>query len=98
VGDHVHLLIGLKSTHCLADFVRDLKKSATVWVHETIPSGERFAWQNGYAAFTVSATSRNGVRDYIGNQEEHHRTKSFREECVALIEKAGISYDPKYFD
>ena len=57
-----------------------------------------FAWQEGYAAFTVSATSRDAVRHYIANQEAHHRAKSFREELVELLNKAGIEYDPKYLD
>jgi REP element-mobilizing transposase RayT len=97
VADHVHLLIGLKATHCLADVLRELKKASSVWVHEEI--GLRsFAWQEGYAAFTVSATSRDAVRHYIASQEEHHRVKSFREELVEMLNKAGIEYDPKYLD
>ncbi len=98
LADHVHLLVGLKSTHCLSDFVRDLKKAATAWMQETVPNGKRLAWQNGYAAFTVSATSCAAVREYIANQEEHHRTRSFREECIAMFEKAGIAYDPRYLE
>lgn len=98
VADHVHLLVGLKSTHCLADFVRELKKASTGWVHETIERGGKFAWQNGYAAFTVSATSREAVREYIAGQEEHHRVKSFREEYVAMLQKAGIAYDPQFLE
>jgi putative transposase len=97
VADHVHLLVGLKATHCLADVVRELKKASSVWVHETIRVA-MFAWQDGYAAFTVSATSREGVKGYIANQEQHHRRKSFREELVELLDKAGIAYDPKYLD
>jgi putative transposase len=97
VADHVHLLVGLKATHCLADVLRELKKASSAWVHEEI--GLRaFAWQEGYAAFTVSATSRDAVRHYIVNQEEHHRVKSFREELVEMLNKAGIEYDPKYLD
>ena len=97
VADHVHLLVGLKATHCLADVVRELKKASSVWVHQEV--GLRsFAWQDGYAAFTVSATARDAVQQYIANQEEHHRTKSFREELVAMLGKAGIEYDPKYLD
>jgi putative transposase len=97
VADHVHLLIGLKATHCLCDVLRELKKASSVWVHENInlPS---FAWQEGYAAFTVSATARESVRSYIANQEEHHRIKSFREELIGMLHKAGIEYDPKYLD
>lgn len=68
-----------------------------MWVHEQI--GElAFAWQEGYAAFTVSATARPGVRQYIANQEEHHRVKSYREELIEMLHKAGIEYDPKYLD
>lgn len=97
VADHVHLLVGLKATHCLADVLRELKKASSVWVHEEIglPS---FAWQEGYAAFTVSPTARNAVQRYIGKQEEHHRTRSCREELVELLAKAGIEYDPRYLD
>lgn len=97
VADHVHLLVGLKATHCLADVMRELNKSSSAWVHEQmgVPT---FAWQEGYAAFTVSATSRDAVRHYIANQEEHHRVKSFREEVVEMLNKAGIEYDPLYLD
>lgn len=98
VADHVHLLVGLKSTHCLADFMRDLKKSATNWVHESIENGGKFAWQNGYAVFSVSATSRQAVRESIARQEEHHRVKSFREEWIAMLNRAGIDYDPRFLD
>jgi putative transposase len=97
VADHVHLLIGLKATHCLADFLRELKKAASVWVHEEIGL-TGFAWQEGYAAFTVSATARQAVQKYIANQAEHHRVKSFREELTDMLDKAGIAYDPKYLD
>jgi REP element-mobilizing transposase RayT len=97
VADHVHLLVGLNATHRLADFVRELKKASSVWVHDELklPS---FAWQEGYAAFTVSATARDAVRDYIAHQEEHHRGKTFREELVGMLERAGVEYDARYLD
>ena len=53
---------------------------------------------SAYAAFTVSATSRQAVERYIDSQEEHHRVKSFREELIEMLDKAGIEYDPKYLD
>jgi len=96
-ADHVHLLVGLKATHCLADVLREVKKASSLWIHEHIRL-RSFAWQEGYAAFTVSPTSRNAVQEYIANQEEHHRTKSFREELVEMLEKAGIGYDAKFLD
>jgi putative transposase len=97
VADHVHLLVGLKATHCLADVMRELKKASSVWVHEEI-GDKSFAWQDGYAAFTVSAPSREAIREYISDQEEHHRVKSFREELIAMLGRAGVEYDPRYLD
>ena len=97
VSDHVHLLVGLKATHCLSDFMRDLKKRSSVWVHDEmhVPT---FAWQEGYAAFTVSATERHGLSNYILKQEEHHRQQSSRDELIELLKVAEIEYDPQYFD
>jgi REP element-mobilizing transposase RayT len=97
ISDHVHLLVGLKATHCLCDVLRELKKASSVWVHDEIGM-KSFAWRDGYAAFSVSATAIESVRSYIAHQEEHHRKKSFREEFLEMLEKAGIQYDPKYVD
>ena len=96
-ADHVHLLVGLKSTHCLADFMRELKKATSIWVHEEI-GVSAFGWQEGYGAFTVGPNARAQVRSYIANQEEHHRTRTFREELIDLLERAGVGYDPTYLD
>jgi REP element-mobilizing transposase RayT len=95
VEDHVHLLIGFKATHCLADFMRELKKASSSWVknEQRISS---FAWQEGYSAFSVSPTARVGVKRYIENQEEHHRRKSHKEELMELLKKAGVEFDPKH--
>jgi REP element-mobilizing transposase RayT len=97
VADHVHLLLGLTATHCLADFMRDVKRSATVWVHEVI-GDKAFAWQAGYPAFTVGVGARDSVKRYIANQESHHRVRSFREELIDLLERAEIKYDERYLD
>lgn len=97
IADHVHLLVGLKPTHCLADFIRDLKKDSTRWVKETL-GHRQFAWQEGYAAFTVSATALESVRGYVLNQEEHHRVPTFREELIEMLQRAGIAYDERYLD
>lgn len=97
VGDHVHLLLALKPTHCLSDFMRELKKSSSAWISETIPLPS-FRWQEGYAAFTVSASARESVRQYIAGQEEHHRHKTFRDELIGFLQKSGIDYDDRYLD
>ncbi len=97
VEDHVHLLVGLRTTHTLADVVREVKKAATNWVHDE--GLERaFAWQEGYAAFTVSPSVRGQVKGYIARQEQHHRRTTYIEELKLLLEKAEIQYDPKYLE
>ncbi len=94
VEDHVHALIGLKTTHCIADFSRELKKATSVWAAE---NHERdFAWQEGCAIFSVSVSVMETVSHYIERQEEHHRKISFADELKQLLEKHGVKYDPKY--
>src|SRR6266446_3364975 len=95
VSDHVHLLIGLRATHCLADVLRELKAVSSRWVHDEI--GMRsFAWQEGYAAFTVSASQREAVRHYIEQQAEHHRTCTFRDEYLELLRRSEVEFDERY--
>ena len=97
MADHVHLVVGLKATHCLADFMRELKKASSAWVRDEI--GMRtFTWQEGYAAFTVSPSARPEVQSYIARQEVHHRNRTFREELVEMLERAGVEYAPRYLD
>ena len=97
IEDHVHLLVGLKATHRLSDFMRELKKSSSEWVHDVIHE-DRFQWQEGYAAFSVSPNARSGVKNYIGRQREHHSQLSFEEELIGLLEKAGIEFERRYLE
>jgi putative transposase len=96
VADHVHLLVSLKPTHCLSDFMRELKKSSSSWIRES--RAPAFHWQEGYSAFTVSASARDAVKDYIAGQEQHHRSKSFREELIDFLEKSGVAFEERYLD
>jgi REP element-mobilizing transposase RayT len=94
VADHVHLLVGLRSTHRLADFMQELKKAASAWAKEN--HEPEFGWQDGYAAFTVSHTHVGLVKDYILGQENHHRQAEFVEELKRLLERHGVEYKPEY--
>ena len=97
VADHVHILAGLRSTHCLADTVREIKKASSHWAKEDVGLSQ-FAWQSGYSGFTVSQGLLDTVRQYIRRQEEHHRVTTFREELISLLQEEGIEYDPRYLD
>ena len=94
VEDHVHLLVSLRPANCLADVMRDLKKGSSNWVKDNL--NRRFAWQEGYAAFTVSPGATGSVRNYIAGQESHHAKSSFSDELKDLLHRAGIAYDEKY--
>ena len=77
--------------------MRDLKKATSLWAAESSRE-PRFRWQEGYAAFTVSASGLPAVRRYIAEQEEHHRKKTFREELIEFLQRSGVEYDERYLD
>ncbi len=93
--DHVHLLIGLRATHTLSEVVRDIKHSSSQWVHETLKE-HGFAWQDGYGAFTVSASQIATVKEYIGRQVEHHRKLTFQDEYRSFLQQSGVDYDERF--
>lgn len=95
VSDHVHMLVGLKATHTLADVLREIKSVSSGWVHDDVGM-KSFAWQEGYGAFTVSASQLEIVRTYIEQQAEHHRTRTFREEYIELLQRSGMKFDERY--
>lgn len=95
VADHVHILAGIKTTHAVADLVRETKKASTDWIRNEI--GVRgFHWQAGYAALSVGETEH--VIAYIHSQEAHHRKVSSANDLRALLEEAGLEIDPRYFE
>lgn len=94
--NHAHLLFSMAKQASISELVRDLKSNSSGWIHREFPSSREFAWQVGYAAFSVSYSALDDVKKYIENQKEHHRTRTFQEEFLAFLEKHHIEYDPKY--
>jgi putative transposase len=95
IADHVHIAVGLKATHCVADILQDLKANSSGWVHREIGC-RLFGWQEGYGAFTVSPSNLNKVKKYILGQKEHHAKKTFQEEYRELLLQSGIEFDERY--
>ena len=93
VEDHLHLLIQIPPVLTLSKAVATIKANSSRWASE---EGHKFAWQQGYAAFSVSASVIPFVIRYIQSQEEHHKKMDFDAEFVALLKKHGIAFDPKY--
>lgn len=94
--DHIHLLAILPPTKAFSDVIRNIKGSSSKWVNELPHPPGRFEWQKGYGGFTVSYSQIEGVRKYIQNQKEHHRTKTFEEEYVKFLEVHNIAFERKY--
>jgi len=83
VEDHVHLVVGLPPTLTVSRALQLIKGGSSKWIHETFPALAGFEWQDGYGAFTVSKSQLPEVVDYVGNQREHHRVRTFQEEYRA---------------
>jgi REP-associated tyrosine transposase len=94
VEDHAHVLLVLAATIPLAKAIQILKSCSSKWINET--AIKDFSWQEGYGAFSVSASQTEGVIRYIENQNTHHAKRSFEEEFVALLKKYGVEYDPEH--
>jgi REP element-mobilizing transposase RayT len=93
VEDHIHILLELPPTLAVSAAVRTIKSNSSKWVNEL---GRRFAWQKGYAAFSVSASNIAAVERYVRSQEQHHRKMTFEDEFIGFLKKHGIAFDPKY--
>jgi putative transposase len=94
--DHVHLLVSLGRESSLSELLRELKANSSRWIHETFPDQKSFAWQSGYAAFSVSHSRLPDVRTYIENQAEHHRVRTFQEEFLELLRRHDLTFDERY--
>jgi len=94
--NHVHILFDIRQVECVADCMEVVKSVSSGWIHDTFPELRDFAWQEGYGAFSVSASSIRRVKDYILGQAQHHQDRSFEDEFKALLKRHGIEYDERY--
>jgi hypothetical protein len=90
------MLVSLPSTISTAEAVQLIKGNSSKWVNDTFRPANKFGWQEGYGAFSVSVSMVDKTIRYIENQEEHHRRKTFKEEYVEFLKKHGIEYDERY--
>ena len=96
VEDHVHLLARFGRTITQAEWAKELKRVSNGWIKDRGPDFADFAWQGGYADFSVSQSMLETVKQYIAGQEEHHRKVNFQDELRALLRRHQIVWDEKY--
>jgi putative transposase len=91
VSDHVHLLVTLPTRMAVAKALQLIKARSSGWIHQTFPNLRNFAWQKGYGAFSVGISQVQETIHYIEQQLEHHRTRTFQEEYLALFARRCTS-------
>lgn len=96
VDDHVHLLIGAPAILSPSKIAQLIKGGSSAWIHSTFPNLKSFKWQDGYGAFSVSKSSLPDVIQYIRDQREHHRARTFQEEYLAFLQRHEVQYDERY--
>lgn len=94
--DHVHVFFELPPSMKISDIMRDVKAVTSKWINDNKLVKGKFQWQEGYGAFSNSRSQRNDVIQYIINQEEHHRIKTFREEYLDMLRKFEIEFKDEY--
>lgn len=95
IPDHIHLLTSINKNLTIPEVVRKIKSSSTNWIRKKIRN-RVFAWQNGYAAFSVSNSKIDQMQNYIKNQRSHHKNINFEEELKLFLDKYEIPYDERY--
>jgi REP element-mobilizing transposase RayT len=80
----------------LAVFVEEIKKNSSRWIKNKSEYYQHFAWQSGYAGYSVSQTKVDAVKKYIENQKEHHKTVSFKDEYIQFLKRYGVDFNESY--
>lgn len=93
VEDHVHTLFSLNPKFAVSEVANKIKGESSNWINANDILQKRFGWQQGYSAFSVSESGVVRVREYIKNQEEHHRKMTFQEELERLLKLHGIKFN-----
>jgi REP element-mobilizing transposase RayT len=86
----------LSRTVAVSKAVEEVKKTSSKWIKSAFPGFNRFAWQGGYGIFAVSESNLSSVRQYIADQQEHHRRRTFQEEYRAFLLKHNVPFDERY--
>jgi putative transposase len=94
--DHIHILVGLKPTIALSDLVRDIKASSSKFINTQKWIAGKFEWQHGFGAFSYSHSQLSNVINYIQHQEEHHKTRTFRQEYLEFLKLYNVDFKEEF--
>ena len=94
--DHTHVFLSYQPNISVSDLARDIKANSSGWLKNRFSFMKEFAWQEGFGAFSYSKSQALTVVDYVMNQKEHHRKKTFYEEYIGFLKAFEIEHDVKY--
>ena len=94
--DHVHILVGMKPSMAVSDLIRDIKSGSSQHINKNRWVKGKFSWQEGHGSFSHSRSQISQVANFISNQEEHHKKKTFKEEYLEILDNLDIEYNEKY--
>ena len=95
-SNHVHMLISMSPVMSPSKAIQLIKAGSSRWIHDEFPMKSGFSWQVGYSAFSVGPRHIMKVKNYILNQEEHHRIRSFEEEYFSFLKESGIEFEERF--
>jgi putative transposase len=96
IEDHLHIVTHIHPSICLSSLVKDIKLGSSDWIKKDRIFPVFDGWQEGYGGFTYSYSQKDNLINYVKNQESHHKSKSFLEELIELLEENGVPYDENY--
>lgn len=98
VEDHLHIVTSLHPSVALAHLVKDIKLASGEHIKATSLFPDFGGWQDGYSAFTYAFSAKDDLVEYVKNQEEHHKSRSYKEELLELLKEHGVEFDEKYLE
>ena len=96
IETHIHALIMSPPILAPSQIAQWLKGDSSKWIHTEFNDLRKFAWQDGFGAFSVSRSKVPAVIEYIKNQREHHQKENFEDEYVKLMKLHEVEYESKY--
>jgi REP element-mobilizing transposase RayT len=94
--DHIHIACSLSRTMAISQLLEEVKTGSSKWIKTKADQYIDFAWQNGYGAFSIGQSQLPDLKNYVGNQREHHRRLSFQDEFRQILAKYDVEYDERY--
>lgn len=94
--DHIHIVIGMRPTQSISDLLQDIKSMSSKWINDNKLCPKKFEWQSGFGAFSYSKSHLPKLINYVKNQEQHHKKRTFLQEYKQFLDLFEINYDKRF--